>query len=565
MPLGEKKVRRLTGILLVIGVLVTRLPFISKMLFEFDSVDFAVATFRFDLGQVTPHFPGYILHILFAKFLLLFISDTNLAFVVISILLSIGSVLFLWRAGAALRGERVGVVAAVLWLFTPIFWFYGEVATAYMYEAFFASAFLYFGIRLLRCPSKKWIVYSLFIFLSLATGARQSSILFFTPCVIYFCWVTRQPLKTWIGGIILFSFVTAAWSSILFWYSGGIGAYFTLAGSQSVYRSQSIIFGNQFGSHLRVIAKIFLYLIVAALPFVLIFGLSILKYPGRTNEFIRSQFRKRSFRFVALVGLPAFLFYIVIYFIKAGYLLNILPGIALASAVLLDQNVIWMAERVRRASPNKLLLTRPIITRRTIYYCVAIICIDLLIFFAPFPWLSQGYTNNAFTFDSFNTQASMLDPNFGGGSGLLLNRLFSFSCLNGIKHTDELHTNLLASLRSYSPDGSDLVLLDTWWHRWGYYYLPKSTIYDIRDFPESDSLWIGRSKNFIREGLSETEVHLESGKRILLLLRSDCPSFKAITAQVHLERVPLPEYLDIYRITDDHFSLQWKNVRFIMN
>src|SRR5947207_13371188 len=115
MPLGEKKVRRLTGVMLIITTLLTRLPFISRMLYEFDSIDFAVATFRFSLEQVTPHFPGYILHILFAKCILLFVRDINLAFVWISILLSVGSVLFLWGAGAALRGERVGFIAAVLW------------------------------------------------------------------------------------------------------------------------------------------------------------------------------------------------------------------------------------------------------------------------------------------------------------------------------------------------------------------------------------------------------------------------------------------------------------------
>ena len=168
MPLGEKKVRMLTGSLLTGAVLLTRLPFISRMLYEFDSIDFAVATFRFSLQQVTPHFPGYILHILFAKLLLNFTSDLNLAFVWISILLSIGSVLFLWRAAAALRGERVGLIAGVLWLFTPILWFHGEVATAYVYEAFFAAGFLYLGFKLLRHPEKQWIAYALFIALSVA-------------------------------------------------------------------------------------------------------------------------------------------------------------------------------------------------------------------------------------------------------------------------------------------------------------------------------------------------------------------------------------------------------------
>ena len=263
MPLGEKKERRITGLLLTVAVLVTRLPFISRMLYEFDSIDFAVATFRFSIEQVTPHFPGYVLHILFAKFILLFISDVNLVFVWISVLLSIGSVLFLWRAGVSLRGERVGVIAALLWLFTPIFWFYGEVATSYVYEAFFASAFLYFGIFLLREPNRKWLVYFLFIALSLATGSRQSSVVFFLPCIIYVLWKTSQPIRVWGIGLLFFFIVTSSWVGILFYLSGGASQYFAQAGKETVYRSQSIFFGNSFNAHSIVVAKVVLYLSIA--------------------------------------------------------------------------------------------------------------------------------------------------------------------------------------------------------------------------------------------------------------------------------------------------------------
>ncbi len=556
MPLGEKKVRRLTGLLLIAATLITHLPFISKMLYEFDSVDFAVGTFRFSLEQITPHFPGYILHILFAKFLLLFIVDINFAFVLISILLSIGSVLFLWRAGATLRGERVGFVAAVLWLFTPIFWFYGEVATAYVYEAFFASTFLYLGISLLRNPNKRWLVYFLFIVLSLAAGARQSSIIFFTPCLIYILWKTKQPLRVLFQEILLFLLISSAWLVILFSYSGGIGQYFALEGRQTIYRSQSILFGNSFSAHAAVVGKVFVSLFIAALPFVLIFLAALLRYSKRAGTFIKAQFPKTTFRFTALVALPPFLFYISIYFMKAGYLLNILPSAALIAAVLLDQMTIWRAEKIKRASENKLLLTRPIITFGAIKITLLIVLFDLIIFLAPFPWTSGEYFNNSFTYDSFN--AGIIQS-----SGLFLNRLAAFSNVYGVKNVDLLHEKVFTALKNESANPSDLVLLDTWWHRWGYYYYPGSTIYDIRDFPSNDSLWIGRSQNFIREVVEERLIKIPGGKKVLLLLREDHPFYSEISRQVHLEKISLPHYLDMYRITDEHFSFLWKNVRFI--
>jgi hypothetical protein len=108
-----------------------------------------------------------------------------------------------------------------------------------------------------------------------------------------------------------------------------------------------------------------------------------------------------------------------------------------------------------------------------------------------------------------------------------------------------------------------MILLDTWWHRWGYYYLPECTIYDIRDFPSNDSLWIGKSQNVERKVIEERVITIPADKKVLLLLRQDHPAYSEISRQLHLTRITLPNYLDIYRITDEHFSFQWKNVRFI--
>ena len=222
MPLAKKQVRGLTAAGLVIATLALRLPFMAKTLFEFDSVAFAVATFRFSLEQVTPHMPGYILHVLLGRFFLLFTSDHNQTFVLLSVALSVASVLLIWRAGAWLRGERLGIIAACLWITTPLFWFYGEVATVYIHEAFFASLLLYLGIRRLRESKNEKLLYFIVMTLSLASAARQSSFLLFLPAVIYLFRATCWSWRSLITAGTLFLVVTATWITILLSESGGL-------------------------------------------------------------------------------------------------------------------------------------------------------------------------------------------------------------------------------------------------------------------------------------------------------------------------------------------------------
>src|SRR4051812_1891763 len=87
-----------------------------------------------------------------------------------------------------------------------------------------------------------------------------------------------------------------------------------------------VFLSNSLHSHLAVIAKVLSYLFIASLPFILIAISCLILYWKRAVIFIKEQLSKASLHFTILVGLPAFLFYIAIYFMKPGYLLNILPG-----------------------------------------------------------------------------------------------------------------------------------------------------------------------------------------------------------------------------------------------
>ncbi len=561
MLLTEKKRLTATGIILVVLVILTRLPFATSMLYEFDSVDFAVGTFRYSLEQVTPHFPGYILHILFAKLILLFTTDINAAFVAISIVLSIGSVLYLWRAAAVLRGERVGIIAAGIWLFLPIFWFYGLVATVYEYEAFFACAFLYHGIKVYRKEQPHLHYILLGLLLSIATGARQSSFVFFAPALLFLALIANIKARTFFSSVLLFILASICWILPLVSMSGGWDAYWHAARAEHIYQSQSVFFGNSFKEHFKVIAKVLGYLAGAILPL-----LPALLYCLFTNfkpllKFFNEQRKKQIVQYISLIGLPALVFYLAIFFMKAGYLLNVLPAIILSAAVVLDQEAIWTAKKSKERSRDRLLLSRPLITRYSIILTLCVIIPEIVWFSSGSALSRMDATNDLFTSDSFGTVSASSSSQ--GALGNYFEHIFSFSTLSSVRASDEIHRLVFRLFKSKEQYDGPLVLLSTWWHRWGYYYLPEATIYDIRDYPGTEEAPVGVSKDYFRKAIQYREIELPKSKNVVLMLRRDHPAFKEIANQVHLQRISMPQYLDLWQITDSSFSLRWKDKVFI--
>lgn len=562
MPLGEKKLRRITGLGLVLLTLASRLPLATKMLYEFDSIDFAVATFRYSLEQVTPHFPGYILHILFAKCLLLFTSDINFSFVLISTVLSIGAVLYLWRAAAALRGERVGIIAAALWILLPIFWFYGLVATVYEYEAFFACALLYHGIKLLRSPQNEKHFFALAILLSLATGARQSSFVFFAPAILFIALITKQHLRSLALAFGLFVLTTAIWLSILLVMCGGAQEYLTAMRAEHIYKSQSFLFGNPITEHLAVMAKVIVYLIGGALPILLVAICALLLYPKRLLAFIMSVRRSVTLQYSSLIAIPPLIFYLAVYFMKAGYLLNVIPSIVLCGAVLIDQLSIWRAETIKTKPGNAKRFTRPLIVRNAIIWTGLVIAFNICWFTIRFPVTSDQEFFNAFTRDSFGELRSAITKT-NGGIDYIFNRILSFTSYHSAVESDLLHNIVFDTLRTEVQNNKKVVILGSWWHRWGYFYLPEATIYDIRDLPNSDELMLGVAQHYVRKNIYETEIIIPKNAEVILTLRDDHPAFQMISQQVHLQRFAMPKYLDLWKISDTAFTLRWKDKVFI--
>lgn len=555
MPLKQKDVRWLTGIGLALLTLLTRLPFMATTYFEFDSVDFAVATYRFSLEQVTPHMPGYIGHVLLGRFFNFFTTDINQSFVWLSTILSIASVLFMWRAGAQLRGERVGLVAGVLWLFTPLFWFYGEVATVYIHEALYASAVLYLSLKLLREPRTKWLLPTLAVSLSVAGSMRQNSILFFLPVIAYVAWRTSQSWRQVLLSSLLFIGVTVAWFMVLLSESGGANTYFYYAGKESIFKSQSTLFGNTLQVHLAVISKMLFYLVTASIP-VLVLALWYLlaKKEENATVMIRKAFQSEGVRILLLAAVLPFLFYLLIYFMKAGYLLNVLPSIVLMGAVLVDELAILHAKSIKSVKENWAKLTRPIIVKRAILLTGLVSAFNILWFTLPLPGKEYRLFVDGTTAASFGNDLSARIQT-GTGIDQLLNRAFAYSSSQGVSMVDSIN-NRVRNVIGSIPAGK--IVIDTWWSRWGYIYLPEIPIYDVITYPEK--IEVGLSQQNDRIPVWDRVIRERRNGEIVLLIRPDHPELMALGKQATM--TVLDSTLGIYSVKPNDGTLIWKDKTF---
>jgi Dolichyl-phosphate-mannose-protein mannosyltransferase len=561
----ENKLRSMTGIALAFATLLSRLPFRAKTFFEFDSINFAVATFRFDLGQVTPQMPGYILHVLFGRLLYLITGDLNQAYIWVSVLLSIGAVLLLWRAAAALRGERVALIAGLLWLTTPLFWFHGCVNAIYAEEAFFTSLLLYFGINIItNSISRSSFVIFYFIAFSLAGAARPTSLLFFLPATLFLIWKQKPSQHTLATAFVCFLVVIGVWVGELLREAGGISAYWSLFLKENNFKTQSILFGNSWQSQLDTIEKVAFYLPISLGAATLALVAIAVCFPQRIMQFVRVYIRNSKSLFVAFMALPPLLFYAFIFFMKAGYLLNVVPCAILVVAVLLDQAAIWLAEQQKGRLKDKRILTRPIITRNAVVFTVIVVFLNGMWFLIPWPGTDQKLYDNEDTRNSFIHGAMHRYEHSESRLLTLANRALEYTNVSGIRAVDSLNNMTLSTLLSNNANNSGQVILASWWYRWCYLLLPHAVTYDLELNPvHADSLWVGRAHEMERVNLYDSVIRFHSTTPVLLLLRHDRPDFDEVARHVHLERLPLPEYLDIYKVLDSTFTIRWENRTFI--
>jgi len=210
--------------------LLTRLPFQSHLLYDHDSVQFALGMRDYDVYLNQPHPPGYFLYVHVAKLLDFFLHDANSSLVWLSTLASAFAVAVIYNLGSAVFSRRDGWWAALLAVTSPLFWFFGEVALSYAVAAFFSSI-IALGVWRLLHGDDRWI-YPLSITLGVAVGFRQDLGLFLGP--LWLLAVGQRNWRIFSTACLVLLFTISLWFIPMLIATGGATRYF--AASSELWR-----------------------------------------------------------------------------------------------------------------------------------------------------------------------------------------------------------------------------------------------------------------------------------------------------------------------------------------
>lgn len=315
-----------TPIVLFMIAILTRLPGQSRLLYHWDAVNFAFALDRFDIARGQPHAPGYLLYVLLGRFAAWLTGDAQTALVAIATLSSALAVVALYDLGRRVWDARVGLLAALLLLSSPLFWFYGEIALPHTLDALMVIVAATLSWRVWR--GERPIALALAIWLGVAGGLRQQTLVFMFP--LAFVAVIRLPWRYMLGSAALLAITILLWIVPLFALTGGPARYFAIVGAYSAAfdRPTSVLLGAGWAGLKYNLDKLLRYTL---------WGWALGIVPALAGAWLLRPAIRRSVRDVRvwLIGIwiaPCLLFYTLIHMGQQGLIFVYLPALLLLSA-----------------------------------------------------------------------------------------------------------------------------------------------------------------------------------------------------------------------------------------
>jgi hypothetical protein len=298
-------------------VALSRYLFRSHLLYDLDSVNFALGVARFDPTVHQPHPPGYFLYIYLAKLVNSYLEDPNAALVTISIAASSGAVVMIYLLAFDWFGEKAARFAALLFLVSPLTWFHGIVGLIYIAEGFLSALIGYLCWQLGK--GRKAFAIPAAVTLGIGAGIRPSFALFLAPLFLFSLRVL--PVTRICGALGALMLAVIAWFVPMVEMSGGFLKYFsalsalwhTAGGSHTVFNSSP-------GSSAARILAIALICLACFGPAILLPGYALVQKSCRETP---------QKLFTILWITPALLFFAFIFllFVNSGYLLVLFPPV----------------------------------------------------------------------------------------------------------------------------------------------------------------------------------------------------------------------------------------------
>ena len=337
-----------TALGLAAVTLLSRWPYRARMLYNWDAVQFALALREFDIAKHQPHPPGYLLYVGLGRLLNAWVSDPTLAYVALAMLFSAGTTFVLYWLARRMYDRATGVVGASLLAVSPLFWFYGSVGLTYAGEAFAATVVAWFAYRTLTEGGGRHLYWGAFT-LGLTGGMRQSVLLLLLPLWLGAAVVDIRSRpgpgphrRLILAGFILVGSVLA-WLLPMMWLTGGPAAY--VAASTQLYGSM-LLPTSVLGGSIDVTLAQARYLIESTLVGLGPLSLVALALPAYAR---RQRWGGREW-FLSVWIVPPGVFYTLVHFGQAGYVLTFLPALV----ILLSRVLVWAvaAGSTRLRRPN---------------------------------------------------------------------------------------------------------------------------------------------------------------------------------------------------------------------
>ena len=327
--------RHRDAILLGAIVLVTRLPFVTHLLWEWDSVLYARALEQgfhvsADIADQRPHPPGYAFYVAAASAARWILNDSNAALVAISVLASALAAAGVYLLARRFASRELAAFAALAFAADPLVWAHGEIALPYVVLALGSV-----GLALLfwdaRHGSERQAVLASVAF-GIAAGFRQDLLLVLGPLWLWSVAAAGpgRMLRSAVA-VIAASLVWLIPSAIA---SGGLDTYVSAVLAQSgTITGRSVVTGNDvlwYDVRFVILALAWGLFATGVVLLALLVAPALrwaraprLRRPGELSTF---------FLLWLVPGLALYLLWIIG---DWGYVLSILPGLYVLCAALL--------------------------------------------------------------------------------------------------------------------------------------------------------------------------------------------------------------------------------------
>ena len=438
---------------LSILTILSRLPYRTRIPYNWDAVQFALALSEYDIAKHQPHPPGYILYVALGRLVNAWLADPTASYVALAVAFSGLTTFVVYYLALTVYDRPTALAAAALMAVSPLSWFYGAVGLTYAGEALLASVVAYFAFRALRgSDTDAWLAAA---YLGLAGGMRQSILVLLFPLWLGSAVLGSRRTRTVLVGLAILAVAVLTWFLPMIWLTGGLARYLEASRelADTVVKPTSVV-GGPLATTIRMSRYLLESLLVALGPLALAV-LLIPWYVRRHGWSAREWF---------LIGwtVPPVLVYTLVHFGQAGYALTFLPALViLLSHVLL-----------RALSALSLVASYPRLRSAVVAAVVALLVLVNGAFFvsarpqardfdAPRPaWLKRAH-DEAFDWIFSRTAAALREHE-------AVVRTF-VACIRGLFPPEE--TAIITELgnpRSYP------------WLRHAMFYLPEYPIYELR-------------------------------------------------------------------------------------